>query len=124
MSRAAQYPYSVAAESSLYPWMRERLRTPPARTPRSAAAGLAHRRELSEAERYGQALAQVRAGRGRRRAHAQGAARAARRHHRAVRLARPGAAGRRPPGRRAQLFERAALLFPRNVPITSASAKR
>jgi predicted Zn-dependent protease len=121
-ARAAQYPYSVAAESGLYAWMRERLRVVAAGAdtdPLQYYAGLAHRRELSEAERYGQALAQVRAGHA---ADAVPTLRALLAQHADI-TALYGSLGQalQAAGRQddaLQLFERAALLFPRNVPLT------
>ena len=121
-ARAAHYVYTTAAESSLYPWMRERLRVITAEAgsdPLDYYESLARRRELAEAERYGRALAQVRAGR----------AAAALPTLRALLGAHPDitalygslgqalqAAGRQDEA--LQLFERAAQLFPRNVPLT------
>ena len=121
-ARAAQYPYSVAAESSLYAWMRERLRVVTAGAdtdPLQYYAGLARRRELGEAERYGQALAQVRAGHA---ADAVPALRALLAQHADI-TALYGSLGQalQVAGRQddaLQLFERAAQLFPRNVPLT------
>jgi predicted Zn-dependent protease len=121
-ARAAQYPYSVAAESSLYPWMRERLRVVTAEAdsdPLDYYTGLARRRALSEPERYGQALARVRDG------HPGDALPALRE----LLGAHPDitalygslgqayeAAGQQEDS--LQLFEHALQLFPRNVPLT------
>ncbi len=121
-ARASQYAYTTAAESSLYPWMRERLRvvtTEPGKDPLDYYSGLERRRALSEPERYGQALARVRAG------HAADALPALH----ALLAAHPDitalygslgqalqAAGQQDEA--LQLFERAAQLFPRNVPLT------
>jgi predicted Zn-dependent protease len=126
-SRAAQHPYSVAAESSLYAWMRERLRVVTAGAdtdPLQYYAGLARRRELSEAERYGQALAQVRADRA---ADAVPTLKALLAQHADI-TALYGSLGQalQAAGRQdeaLQLFERATLLFPRNVPLTIRYSK-
>ena len=121
-ARAAQYQYTVAAESGLYPWMRERLRvvTADADTdPLQYYAGLARRRSLTEPERYGEALAQMRDG------HATLAVptlRALLAQHADI-TALYGSLGQalQADGHQddaLQLFERATQLFPRNVPLT------
>jgi beta-barrel assembly-enhancing protease len=62
-SRAQQYARNSVSESELYPWMRERLRVVAAEDStdlRSYYARLRDRRILSDPERYGEALAQLR----------------------------------------------------------------
>ncbi|MCC7462301.1 MAG: M48 family metalloprotease [Gammaproteobacteria bacterium] len=121
-ARAAQYSYTTAAESSLYPWMRERLRVVTADAgsdPLAYYSGVARRRGLSEAERYGQALALARDGRA---ADALPALRTLLDAHPDITALYGSlgqalmAAGRQDEA--LQLFERAAQLFPRNVPLT------
>jgi predicted Zn-dependent protease len=121
-ARAAQYPYSIAAETSLYGWMRERLRVVAARDdedPLGYYAGIGRRRPLTEPERYGQALAQVREGHA---ADALHSLKALLAQHADI-TALYGSLGQalQAAGRQdeaLQLFERAEQLFPRNVPLT------
>jgi predicted Zn-dependent protease len=121
-ARAAQYPYTTAAESSLYPWMRERLRVVTAGAdtdPLQYYEGLARRRPLTEPERYGEALARVRDGHA---ADAVPVLRALLAQHADI-TALYGSLGQalQAAGHQEealQLFERAEQLFPRNVPLT------
>jgi predicted Zn-dependent protease len=62
-SRAASYDNKVRQESDLYPWMRERLRVVAADESTNTLvwySRLRDRRPLTDAERYGEALAQMR----------------------------------------------------------------
>jgi predicted Zn-dependent protease len=64
-TRAAQYAKSPVNESILYAWMRERLRVLVAPTDKDMTVYYAQKRErrpLTDAERYGEALAQTRTG--------------------------------------------------------------
>jgi beta-barrel assembly-enhancing protease len=64
-TRAAQYAKNPVEESILYGWMRERLRVLVAPADKDMTVYYAQRRErrpLSDAERYGEALAQTRGG--------------------------------------------------------------
>ncbi len=64
-TRAAQYAHNPINESILYAWMRERLRVLVAPTDKDMTVYYAQKRErrpLSDPERYGEALAQVRGG--------------------------------------------------------------
>ena len=64
-TRAAQYAHNPVNESILYAWMRERLRVVVAPTDKDMTVYYAQKRErrpLSDAERYGEALAQIRGG--------------------------------------------------------------
>jgi len=64
-TRAAQYAHNPVNESILYDWMKERLRVLVAPTNKDMTVFYAQKRErrpLSDAERYGEALAQMRAG--------------------------------------------------------------
>jgi beta-barrel assembly-enhancing protease len=65
--RAAQYAKNPVSESMLFPWMRERLRVLVAPAEKDMTvyyAQLRERRALSDAELYGEALAQLRGGQG------------------------------------------------------------
>jgi predicted Zn-dependent protease len=121
-ARAAQYPYTTAAESKLYEWMRERLRvltTGQDADLQKYYSTLARRRALSEPERYGQALARMRA-------NEPGEAvdelkDLLSRHPDITALYGSlgqalDAAGRQDDA--LQLFEQSMQLFPRNVPLT------
>jgi beta-barrel assembly-enhancing protease len=64
-ARAAQYAHNPINESILYAWMKERLRVLVAPTDKDMTVYYAQKRErrpLSDAERYGEALAQTRHG--------------------------------------------------------------
>ena len=121
-ARAAQYAYTVAAESGLYAWMRERLRVVTAGAdtdPLQYYAGLARRRPLTEPERYGEALAQMHDGRA---TQAVPTLRTLLAQHADI-TALYGSLGQalEAAGHQdeaLQLFERATQLFPRNVPLT------
>jgi predicted Zn-dependent protease len=121
-ARAAQYAGSKVTESNLYRWMRERLRVAiadPSVDMRVYYDRLRDSRPLSDAERYGEALAQLRANQ-------PGPAVAT---LRSLQTTYPeltalyGALGEalmasgQPEEARAT-FERALQLFPRNAPIT------
>src|SRR5262249_34582759 len=64
-ARASQYAHNKVTESILYPWMRERLRILVAPKDKDMVvyyAQVRERRPLSDAERYGEALAQTNEG--------------------------------------------------------------
>jgi predicted Zn-dependent protease len=121
-ARAAQYAKQAVSESTLYPWMRERLRVVAAAPQTNMVAYYARLRDqrpLSEAERYGEALAQVQ----------QNAAASAvptlrqllEQHADITALYGSLAQALQEAGQAGQaeaLFERALRLFPRNVPLT------
>ena len=122
-ARAAQYPQAdVSAESTLFPWMRERLRVVTARPeddPLQYYAQLARHRALGEPEQYGQALAEMRANR------AADAVptlkRLLERHAEITALYAALGQALQAAGHQDEslaLFERANQLFPRNVPIS------
>jgi predicted Zn-dependent protease len=121
-ARAAQYAGGKVTESNLYRWMRERLRVVAADTATNTTvyySRLRDRRTLSDAERYGEALAQLR----------QGQPATAVATLRSLLAAYPDmtalygslgealmAAGQQADA--VQTFDRALQLFPRNVPLS------
>jgi predicted Zn-dependent protease len=121
-ARAGQYAKNPVHESVLYPWMKERLRVlvaPPEKDMVVYYAQLRGHRALSDAERYGEALAQINEG--------QAGAAAATLHTlvdkyplvtalyaaygQALEADHQSAAA-------LQNFEHAMALFPRNVPVS------
>jgi predicted Zn-dependent protease len=121
-SRAQQYARNSVTESELYPWMRERLRVVSADETadmRIYYSRLRDRRPLTDAERYGEALAQLRQ-------HDESKAVPTLRELLAANgritalYASLGTALQQAglSGESIQTFERALKLFPRNVPIS------
>jgi len=121
-ARAAQFAKSPVNESILFPWMRERLRVlvaPGEQDMTVYYAKLRDQRPLSDPERYGEALAQMRGG--------QSSAAAATLHDLLARYpeitalyATYGQALQADHQSAAALqnFQRAMALFPRNVPLS------
>jgi predicted Zn-dependent protease len=121
-ARAAQYSGGKVTESNLYRWMRERLRVlsaDPSTNMTAYYGRLRDRRALSDAERYGEALAQLREN--------QPVPAAA--TLRSLLAAYPemtalyGSLGEalqaaNQPAEALRTFERALQLFPRNVPVS------
>jgi predicted Zn-dependent protease len=121
-SRAQQYARNGVSESELYPWMRERLRVMSATDStdmRIYYSRLRDRRALSDAERYGEALAQLQQ-RDNSSAASTLKALLAVHGHLTCLYATLGTAQQQA-GQNAEAvttFERALKLFPRNVPIS------
>jgi predicted Zn-dependent protease len=121
-TRAAQYPNARVTESNLYRWMQERIRVASADNSTDMTvyySKLRDRRTLTDAERYGEALAQIK----------QNRAAAALPALRTLLASYPemsalyGTMGNalveaREPAQALPIFEKALSLFPRNVPLS------
>ena len=121
-SRAQQYSRNAVTESELFPWMRERLRVVSAAEStdmRVYYARLRERRALSDAERFGEATAQLRRDAATDAVVTLRQLLAAHGNITALYGALGTALQQSGQGSEAlQLFDRSLKLFPRNVPIT------